>query len=279
MAGNSRLCDINFLNLMKLSVILVVFILSIFNCGSKINDANKQSIKDSITYKKTGDTILKLHLFKSGEKEKKPVIVFFHPGGWISGSPSFFYQKAQEFSLLGYNTISVQYRLANLKITTPKDCLKDAIDALKYLDENKGKLNLDMSNLFLVGYSAGGHLALMSQLSKDKSVPIAKKIFTIASPVSLIEDELLKKSTMSSIEKIEISPLHNIQNLKTKLYLFTGTNDEYIDYSTISNFMKKAKQLNKNVEIITFKNAGHFLLATKQKKIIEQRIKQEILEK
>ncbi|MEP1489291.1 MAG: alpha/beta hydrolase fold domain-containing protein [Algibacter sp.] len=262
---------------MRSPILLIVIISSFFTCGSQKKDINKQLIKDSIIYKKLGDTVLKLHHFATGEKDKKPVIVFFHPGGWVTGSPSFFYQKAQEFSLLGYNIICVQYRLANFKITTPKDCLDDSKDALKYLNKNKDKLNLDMSKLFLVGYSAGGHLALMSQLSKDKSIPVANKIFTIASPVSLIEDELLKNSTMSISDKIEISPLDHIQNLRTRLYFFIGTNDKYIDYSTIVDFSNKVKQLNKSVEVITFQNAGHFLLNTIHKEKIEQKIIQEIL--
>ena len=82
---------------------------------------------------------------------------------------------------------------------------------------------------------------------------------------------------MSISDKIEISPLNHIQNLRTKLYFFTGTNDEYIDYSTIVDFSKKVKQLNKNVEVITFQNSGHFLLNTIHKEKIEQKIKQEIL--
>lgn len=264
---------------MKYLLIAIVSILSISSCKSQKEDNNRQLIKESITYKDTGNTFLKLHLFTSNKEEKKPVIVFFHPGGWVSGSPSFFFEKAKEFSSLGYHTVCVQYRLADLKKTTPKDCLNDSKDALRYLRQNKEKLNLDMSKLFLVGYSAGGHLALMTQLNTDKSIPIAKKIFTIASPVNLMEDELLKRSIMTSNEKIELSPTNQIQHLKTQLYLFNGTNDEYIDYSTIFNFNNKAKKLNKNIELTSFKNAGHFLLTTIHREKIEQKIKQEILKK
>lgn len=262
---------------MRTKILTLLTIVVSLSCMSQKEDTSVQLIKDSITYKKTDNTVLKLHLFTSNKDEKKPVIVFFHPGGWISGSPSFFYEKAKAFSLLGYNTICVQYRLADLNTTTPKDCLDDSKDALRYLNQNKEKLNLDMSNLFLVGYSAGGHLALMTQLNTDKSIPVAKKIFTIASPVDLIEDELLKTSIMTTSEKNEISPINHIQNLKTTLYIFNGTNDEYIDYSTISNFSNKAKKMNKNVVLTSFKNAGHFLLSTVHKEKIEQKIKQEIL--
>ncbi|WP_291964965.1 alpha/beta hydrolase [Maribacter sp.] len=262
---------------MKYLLIAIVSILSISFCKSQKEDSNRQLIKESITYKEIGNTLLKLHLFTSNKEEKKPVIVFFHPGGWISGSPSFFFEKAKMFSSLGYHTVCVQYRLANLKTTTPKDCLNDSKDALRYLKQNKEKLNLDMSKLFLIGYSAGGHLALMTQLNTDESIPIANRVFTIASPVDLMEDELLKTSVMTTNEKIELSPINHIQNLKTKLYLFNGTTDEYIAYSTISDFSNKAKQLNKNVELTTFKNTGHFLLTTTHKEKIEQKIKQEIL--
>ncbi|MEP4947816.1 MAG: alpha/beta hydrolase, partial [Flavobacteriaceae bacterium] len=238
---------------MKFPLIAIVFIISISSCKSQERDGNGQLIKESITYKKIGNTFLKLYLFTSNKEDKKPVIVFFHPGGWVSGSPSFFFEKAEAFSSLGYTTICVQYRLADLKTTTPKDCLNDSKDALRYLKENEEKLCLDMSMLFLVGYSAGGHLALMTQLNTGESIPMANKIFTIASPVDLTEDELLKTSMMTANEKIALSPTNHIKHLKTKLYLFNGTNDEYIDYSTISNFSNKAEKMDKKVELTAFK--------------------------
>ncbi len=260
---------------MKLIITLIFFMMSVFNFELKEIDFNKQAIKTIITYKTIGDNSLKLIFFTSGGVKKKPVIVFFHPGGWFSGDPNFFEPQAQEFSLAGYNAISVQYRLADFKTTTPVDCIDDAIDALKYLDTHQEELNLDMSKLFLIGYSAGGHIAMMSQLSKNKSIPTAKKIFAIASPVLLTEDELLKKSSMTVDEKINISPMHHIKNLKESLFLFSGTNDEYITYSSIENFENKAKQHGKCVELVTFKNAGHFLL-TYYENEIEEKIKLEI---
>lgn len=264
---------------MKYLLIVIAHFLSFTPYEPQEKDTDKQLIKKSITYKKIGDTFLKLHFFTSDKDEKKPVIVFFHPGGWVSGSPSFFFKKAQAYSSLGYHTICVQYRLANLKTTTPKDCLNDSKDALRYLKQHKENLNLDMSRLFLIGYSAGGHLAIMTQLNTDKSIPVANKTFTISSPVDLTQDALLKTSVMTIDEKMELSPTNQIQNLKTKLYLFNGTDDEYIDYSTISVFNNKAKKMNRNVELTSFKNTGHFLLTTMYKEKIEQKIKQEILKK
>lgn len=258
-------------------LVIVIFIAPFFTIGLRTNDVNNQLKKESITYKKIGDTFLKLHLFHSDENNRKPVIVFFHPGGWISGSPTFFFDMAKQYSRLGYTSICVQYRLINLTSITPTDCLEDSKDALRYLNTNSETLNLDMSNLFLIGYSAGGHLALMTQLNEDKTIPTAKKIFTIASPVDLTKDELLKQSTMTTKDKVQISPTNKIQYLTTQLYTFNGTKDELVKYSTIFNFRQKAEKINKKIEAITFKDAGHFLLNTKLKQDIEQRIKQEIL--
>lgn len=263
---------------MKLSILWIVSFVSLFCCKPKKSDADRQVTKRTITYKTIGDNNLELHFFTTGRKEKKAVIVFFHPGGWFSGNPDFFSQQAKEFSLLGYHAISVEYRLADFKTTTPADCLKDVIDALKYLNQNKEKLNLDLAELFLIGYSAGGHLAIMSQLGEDTSMSLAKKVFAIATPVSLVENELLKDAPMTTEDKIKISPIYHIQNLKTKLYLFSGTDDEYVKYSSIMLFTDKANQLNKNVELITFKNAGHFLLTGYKEKIVKK-IEQEILGK
>ncbi len=228
---------------------------------------NKNLITKEIIYKTSEHKKLKLHYYSNTTTKTKPTIVFFHPGGWFSGTPLFFEEHAKYYALKNFNAISVTYTLANFTTTTPQNCVEDAKDALIYLKLNAKKLFIDLDKLYLFGYSAGGHIALMTQLTTSKTIPKANKIFCIASPVALEEDAMLKTTNMSYQDKVQLSPLHNLNYLESKLFLFNGTKDAYISYKSIVTFKNKALDLHKTINLKTFKNAGHFLLASHRKEI------------
>lgn len=67
------------------------------------------------------------------------------------------FMMATYLNKLGFNAIVISYRTGkNAKFPNP---LIDAADSIKYLFENKNRLNLNLDNYALIGFSAGGHLA------------------------------------------------------------------------------------------------------------------------
>jgi acetyl esterase len=104
---------------------------------------------------------LAVRLFRPANVEQPRLIVYFHGGGWVIGSPSTHHTVA---ALLAADTqcavASVDYRLApEFAFPTPCD---DAIAAVRWLAAARAELGLTPDFLAVAGDSAGGHLAAVA---------------------------------------------------------------------------------------------------------------------
>ncbi len=123
------------------------------NLAEKYYRPNKKQV-----YKVIGNDSLEISIFKPKEHKvgaNTPCIVFFHGGGYTSGSPSQFYAQCQHFADCGIVAFSAQYRLKN----TPVECVKDAKSVIRWLRNNSKKLGIDPDRVAAGGGSAGGYLS------------------------------------------------------------------------------------------------------------------------
>ncbi|WP_147804721.1 alpha/beta hydrolase [Alkalicoccus halolimnae] len=101
-------------------------------------------------------------------KEKKPVIIYFHGGGFFERDVDvmenvckFLAQKTEAV------VVAVEYRLAPEH--PYQDGLNDCFEAVRYVYENARKFNVEADKMGMVGDSVGGNFALgVHHLSTDK---------------------------------------------------------------------------------------------------------------
>jgi acetyl esterase len=86
-----------------------------------------------------------------------PVLVFFHGGGWVMGSPWTHRRLAADLAALGLLTILVDYRRAP-KHRFPA-AFEDAVHAISWAQDEAPALGGDTSRLLVGGDSAGANLA------------------------------------------------------------------------------------------------------------------------
>ncbi|MEW5725184.1 MAG: alpha/beta hydrolase [Thermodesulfobacteriota bacterium] len=100
---------------------------------------------------------LDLYLPESGYCH--PVVVFIHGGGWLGGDKRHVDQKPEAFVRRGYILASVNYRLSPA-VRHPEH-VKDVARALKFIRDNAARYRGDPTEIFLLGHSAGAHLAAL----------------------------------------------------------------------------------------------------------------------
>jgi len=99
--------------------------------------------------------------------EQSPVVLFFHGGAWITGSKEAininrFNGAINILRDKGYTVLSPNYTLArNGKAPFP-DCIMDAYDAIRWIENNADRYNFDLENVGVFGESAGAHIAMMA---------------------------------------------------------------------------------------------------------------------
>jgi acetyl esterase len=101
----------------------------------------------------------------------KPVLVYFHGGGWVIGSLDSHDAVCRELADgAGCVVVSVDYRMApeHRYPASPDDCYA----ATKWVSANAASLGADPKRLAVGGDSAGGNLsAVVAQMARDKGGP------------------------------------------------------------------------------------------------------------
>ncbi|MEK3659560.1 alpha/beta hydrolase [Paenibacillus sp. FSL F4-0236] len=132
---------------------------------------NKQDITkepmQNVVYGKTTDGVeLKLDVWTAKENSEntlKPAIVQVHGGGWVEGDKGQAPHWNQWLNELGYTVFDVQYRMP------PhggwKDEVGDIKSALGWVLTNADTYKIDSKRINLMGYSAGGNLAMLAAYS------------------------------------------------------------------------------------------------------------------
>ena len=190
-----------------------------------------------------------LDLYRPKDKEGKlPVLLNIHGGAWVYGDKKVYAPYCMYLAAQGFAVVNASYRLAP-KHTFPAP-LEDVGSIMEWVVTNAKEYHLDPSNLFLVGDSAGAHLAtaytaiqLNSDYAKEfpkitvspKFVPKALVlncgVFDMEGEVehrgvlltTFLTDILGEKPTGSSIKKM--SPVRYITPDFPPVYLATSNGD------------------------------------------------------
>ena len=252
-------------------------------------------LKEDIVYKTTAHGDLHLDLFYPSTElvGAYPLVVYTHGGGWAAGSKnkargrSNIARTVRGLTEAGFCVAAVQYRLCNQGDTRIRDCVTDAIDALRYLAKNGKDLHLDPTRVFTFGDSAGGQLAQMVLLAPPDAFPGAAELagqrYTLVAGVSWYgpcdfeKTELfnpdgranfrdrfgarvLKPETQAADKARfirEVSPVNYLRTESPSLLMIQGDKDTTIPIHHAHYMQEKAKACGAPVEILIVKNAGH----------------------
>ncbi|WP_158560609.1 alpha/beta hydrolase [Paenibacillus contaminans] len=257
------------------------------------NNPRLDQVYADVPYKIKDGRELKLDIYMPERQfvAKIPMLVFFHGGGWDSGSKHLSDSDMETFNIfrsLGFAIVSVEYRLTNKQISFPAP-FADASDSIRWLHRNASQYGLDKDKINLIGTSAGGQMALLEGLAGNifKDDPVLAEVdFQINSIVSLCgptdltdlsgyDDaargeaaELLKGLIGGSYEDMSdkyilASPITHIKKDSPPTLIAHGTLDERVPFQQAEKFYEAAKQAGAQVTFIPVQNADHKFKAPK----------------
>ncbi|MHA1537076.1 MAG: alpha/beta hydrolase [Alphaproteobacteria bacterium] len=103
----------------------------------------------------------------------KTTVVFFHGGGWRRGTRERYKFVGRAITKLGYVAVLANYRLYP-EVRFPA-FVEDAARSLAWVRGNAGRLGIGAERIYLMGHSAGAHIALLLALDprylKNAGVP------------------------------------------------------------------------------------------------------------
>ena len=106
-------------------------------------------------------------------KEKIPLVIFIHGGGWLSNDKyadmGYMKKTVAEIVSSGYALASIDYRFSTQAVFPAQ--MQDCNRAVSFLYDNADQYGIDKNSFAVMGFSAGGHLASMVGLSKNNEIP------------------------------------------------------------------------------------------------------------
>lgn len=235
--------------------------------------------KQTFMYKNNGSRDLKLDIWYPNKKKKiYPLVVFSHGGGWISG----FRNQPNNVSWCeylaskGFAVASIDYSLGYF--FSMEDILTDYDDAITFLRKHAGDCSLDTDNIFLMGLSAGGHLALMystyyTQLKNFKKMQGIRGVVAYYSPSILksigeenhesnfakyaIRTTLKGSAEYKASDYERFSPINYVSSDMIPTFLAHGEIDTVVPFDNSQKLYAALKSANVYVKLITHKKGDH----------------------
>ena len=119
------------------------------------------AVEKDIVFGKAGDVPLRLDVYRPpAGKANGMATIHLHGGGFVGGSKDTLAARVAPFAALGYTAIPVQYRLAGAAKWPAQ--IHDIKAAIRWTRANAKSVGIDPEKIAVVGYSAGGHLALFA---------------------------------------------------------------------------------------------------------------------
>jgi len=129
-----------------------------------------------------GQTLRCLIIDPIPDAQDRPVLVYYHGGGFIFGSPEITLPTAQKLAEdVGCLIVLLEYRLAP-EHPFPA-ALEDGLRVLSWLDANADRLRLDTTRIAIGGDSAGGGHAVVLTEAAYKQSPINPSYLFLVYPM------------------------------------------------------------------------------------------------
>jgi acetyl esterase/lipase len=206
----------------------------------------------SVNEKQIADT-LKLDIYspKNDESKSRPVIIWFHGGGFRYGNTktqSYIVEMANRFASKGYVCISADYRLrtkpADDYTGTISDAVDDGFKAINWVRQNSTDLRIDPNKIIIGGGSAGGMLA-SCLCYNDRKIGEPNEKMGIVAFVNLWGTPGTDRATLQ-IDKSDPPTI-----------IVHGTADQLVEYSNSTGLVQKLDSVGVKNKLITLEGAGH----------------------
>lgn len=149
---------------------------------NNIKTANSISVERDVVYDDALPDVCTLDIYCPPLKgrEKYPVLVDVHGGGWITGDKHWRRGLNRAFADMGLCVISPNYGLSP-RFKYP-ECVKHLFACFKWICDNAEERRLDLDNVLITGDSAGGQLACLV-LAIQNNAEVKARIGAVDSPL------------------------------------------------------------------------------------------------
>jgi acetyl esterase/lipase len=196
-----------------------------------------------------------------------PAILFFYGGGWRNGEKGFYRFLGEALTSRGIAVAVADYRLYP-EVTYP-GFIEDGAAAFAWLRRNAAAHGLDERQLFLMGHSAGSHIAVMLTLDErwlaarglDAREAI-KGTVGLAGPYNFypFRGRFTAAVFESAADPRDTQPATHIDGSEAPLLLASGLDDDTVAPRNTTDLAARIRAKGGRVETRLYPGVGHISL-------------------
>ncbi len=193
------------------------------------------------------------------------VVVFFYGGSWRDGNKADYRFVAQALTSRGFIVVLPDYRQFP-QVVFPL-FVADGAAAVRWVRENISTYGGDTNRIYLMGHSAGSHIAALLTLDQhylagvglDRNV--IRATATLSGPYDFIPNPwdrpVFNQRTNDTVIDPAIEPLTFVDGKEPPMLLVQGLRDKIVAPSNAEHLAARIRQLGGQVEYITYPKRGH----------------------
>lgn len=201
--------------------------------------------------------------------QKRPVIVFFYGGSWDSGDKKDYLFVAEAFTSKGFVTVIPDYRVYP-EVKFPQ-VMEDPAYAAKWVKLHIAEFGGDANQVYLVGHSAGAHLAVMLGLNASYLDLVGlhtsdfKATIGLAGPYDFLPLTSDRLKTIFGPEEVrwQSQPIAYVNGQNQPMLLLVGMQDGTVWPRNSINLANKIKAHQGPVQMIQYPRYGHIDMVAK----------------
>jgi alpha-L-fucosidase 2 len=236
-----------------------------------ITAISRAGVTKDIEYGQAGGESLKLDANTPDGDGPFPVAILVHGGGWAIGDKAALYHIPTEaLTKANFTWFSINYRMAPKNLWPA--CFDDLQTAIRWVKAHAAEYKGDPTRIALLGYSAGGHLALLAATTAKEDTRVQAVVGM--SPPSDLELDLPQRGGLStSLQHLlnrpkevtdesrkilhEMSAINHVKPGLPPMLLIQGDADKSVPYQGTLNFRAWMKSNNNSCDLITIPGAPH----------------------
>ena len=193
------------------------------------------------------------------------VVVFFYGGDWQTGGKADYRFVAQAITSRGFIAVMPDYRLYP-EVTFP-DFVEDGALAVRWVHDNAARLGGDPSRIYLMGHSAGAHIAALLALDESylRRVGLDQRairaVAALSGPydfVPTVDDKAaFNMGRADTVVDPRIEPIHFVDGKGAPMLLIHGLKDETVKPENAVKLAKRIEERGGEVTSVYYPSRAH----------------------
>ena len=224
---------------------------------------HSQTPLTSIAYGDDARQKLDIYLPKQNVAGGSAVLIFFHGGSWRDGEREGYGFLGRAFASRGFVTVIADYRKSPA-VRFPA-FVEDTAAAIAWVHANIAKHDGDAGRIFVMGHSAGAHIAMMAALdpqwlaAQNLTPDVIKGFIGLAGPYDFLP--LTSDSSKMALgqwpDLTETQPITYARGDAPPLLLLTGDKDTVVQPRNSKILSEKIQALGGQQQLKIYPGVGH----------------------